>query len=245
MMLIYVQTAKADSPPETSFQSVCISCHQPGVKIEFPSDPCDVCHETHQTSPNIITLKSELNETWQGLREVQSSAPSSYRYDERYQAVLLELSAISRISDYAYSSETIQNALIRLEAVQAVLSQLENEIQSGFWTAAKPSQLSSTTGIVQHYVPEKLVKSSPLAMQFEIDEVVASAVIEDALKVHARFLIEITLQRAGPPSHDLTTSFVIGKRLLSLDMQSLFYFEGAGCDRSASVILFFQKGKNS
>lgn len=245
MMLIYVQTAKADSPPETSFQSVCISCHQPGVKIEFPSDPCDVCHETHQTSPTIITLKSELNETWQELREFQTAAPTYFHRDERYQAVISELMEVSRINEYAYSSETIQNALIRLEAVQAVLSQLENEIQSGFWTAAKPSQLSSTTGIVQHYVPEKLVKSSPFDMQFEVDEVVADAIIEDALKVHARFLIEITLQRNGPPSHDLTPSFVIEKRLPLLGVQSLFYFEGAGCDRSASVILFFQKGKNS
>lgn len=220
---------------------VCTGCH---ISLDTPSlDPCDVCHEANQLPESTATfLQNQLRVTRQRVLELEQNP--SVQQDSRYQTVIHELEAASRIEKYAAQETTFQRAFVLLEHVDGLLNVLENEIHSGYWVSGGKSEtppngwLTST----QLRIPQEAARADNLLTHREN---IPFVFLNESLNTQARFLLYFTVQRRGPPSEYDALLFWIGKRLPSLHVQSLFYYvrEITGRDRSASHISFFLSGR--
>lgn len=198
--------------------TVCTECHQSAFKFQQLETPCEECHTTKQR------LTDELTEAWQELREFHADAPRVYQKDGRYLKALENLVTASTLEIHSTNEHSLLVALDKVEDFQALLSQLENEYESGFWVAS-PSQKVPPQGMRSPAESPvlKFIKVSLTATPVSLDETVSFAVIEAAYTIQARFLLEITLQRDGPPAETLIPNVGIEKRLPFFRVQSLFY----------------------
>lgn len=133
ILLMTADSAQAGSEQLSMLEGgeapVCTDCH---ISLNTPSlDPCDVCHEANQLPESTATfLQNQLRVTRQRVLELEQNP--SVKQDSRYQTVIHELEAASRIEKYAVQETTFQRAFVLLEHVDGLLNVLENEIHSGY-----------------------------------------------------------------------------------------------------------------